>query len=112
MMSARIRKLFEEALGLTEERERQRDGGAQHHGLTLEGLEGADFSRRAGTPNLGILSLRFPVSDLKALRAFLLERQIPLLADPVRVELPPYGMVEVMAIRAPEGARLEFYAQP
>eukprot|EP00904_Undaria_pinnatifida_P004891 jgi/Undpi1/1531/HiC_scaffold_11.g04921.m1 len=44
MMSGRIRRLLEEALGLTEERERHRDGGAEHHGLTLDGLEGTDLA--------------------------------------------------------------------
>ena len=59
MMSARIRKLLEEALGLTEERERRRDGGAQHDGLTLEGLEGADRAALEMVQGMG-----FPADDV------------------------------------------------
>lgn len=46
-MSARIRRLLEEALGLAEERERHRDTGGEgrdDQGLTVEGLEGHDLA--------------------------------------------------------------------
>ena len=59
MMSGRIRRLLEEALGLTEERERHRDGGAEHHGLTLDGLEGPDLEALKIVQNMG-----FPADDV------------------------------------------------
>ncbi|CBN75205.1 conserved unknown protein [Ectocarpus siliculosus] len=59
MMSARLRKILEEALGLTEERERQRDGGAEHHGLTLDGLEGTDRAALEKVQGMG-----FPADDV------------------------------------------------
>lgn len=58
-MSGRLRRLLEEALGLTEERERQRDGGAEHHGLTLEGLEGQDRAALEKVQSMG-----FPADDV------------------------------------------------
>lgn len=58
-MSGRIRRLLEEALGLTEERERQRDGGGEHHGLTLDGLAAVDNAALKKVQALG-----FPADDV------------------------------------------------
>lgn len=58
-MSGRLRRLLEEALGLTEERERQRGGGAEHHGLTLDGLEGVDKAASEKVKGMG-----FPADDV------------------------------------------------
>jgi catechol 2,3-dioxygenase-like lactoylglutathione lyase family enzyme len=77
--------------------------------ISFEGLPGADFSARAAPPNLGILALRFPVSDLGALQRRLASRDVAPAAGPQTVEVEPYGPVEMMAVRAPEGAWLEFY---
>ncbi len=46
--------------------------------LKMEGLEGEDFSERAAPPNLGILMLRFPVSDADGYARLLEERGVQL----------------------------------
>lgn len=65
MMNARLRRLLEEALGLTEERERHREGGAEHHGLTLDELDVCERAVLARIQGMG-----FPADDvLRAMAA-------------------------------------------
>jgi catechol 2,3-dioxygenase-like lactoylglutathione lyase family enzyme len=80
--------------------------------IGFDGLTGADFSEHAVPPNLGILALRFPVSDLEQFRERLVGRGAIPIAGPSPVRIEPYGTVDVMAVRAPEGAWLEFYQPP
>ncbi len=77
--------------------------------LAFKGASGADFSARAVAPNHGILSLRFPVLDLEAFQTALEKAGVEVLMGPVQLDLAPYGEVTALAIRAPEGARMEFY---
>lgn len=77
--------------------------------ISFEGLVGADFADRAAPPSLGILALRFPVADLEGYRRQIADRGCVPVSGPARVEIEPYGAVDVMAVRAPEGARLEFF---
>jgi catechol 2,3-dioxygenase-like lactoylglutathione lyase family enzyme len=80
--------------------------------IAFDGLTGADFSSRAVPPNLGILALRFPVSDIEAFRARLAERGVAPVNGPSKVMIAPYGEVRIMTVRAPDGAWLEFYQPP
>ena len=66
MMSARIRRLLEDALGLAEERERHRDGGGRNEGephdrdaLTVDRLEGDDLASFEKVRGMG-----FPDGDV------------------------------------------------
>lgn len=77
--------------------------------LQFDGAEGADFSTRAVPPNLGILMLRFPVSDINAFEARVDAEGIEVVVRPTNVTLPPYGSVRLMAIRGPGGAWIEFF---
>jgi catechol 2,3-dioxygenase-like lactoylglutathione lyase family enzyme len=79
--------------------------------IQIEGLEGEHYADRALPPNLGILTLRFPVRDLAKLQERLRQQQITLWAEPRRLWLPPYGWVQVLAVRSPEGAILEFFEE-
>ena len=79
--------------------------------LSFEGASGVDHAKRAVAPNLGCLSLRFPVRDLEAFRIWLSERSIEPAGGPARFELPPYGEIAAFAVTTPEGARLEFFAE-
>jgi catechol 2,3-dioxygenase-like lactoylglutathione lyase family enzyme len=80
--------------------------------IGFDGLTGADFSEHAVPPNLGILALRFPVADLEAYRVRLAEHGVGPINGPSTVTLEPYGEVEILTVRAPEGAWLEFYQPP
>ncbi|MDX1515736.1 MAG: VOC family protein [Woeseiaceae bacterium] len=76
--------------------------------LQFDGADGADFSMHAVPPNLGILMLRFPVSDADALHARLREHGVEPEFRHVSVDLPPYGRQRVTAVRGPGGAWIEF----
>lgn len=77
--------------------------------IGFDGLAGADFSELATPPNVGILALRFPVADLVAYRQRLAAHGVEPIHGPAALTIEPYGEVEIMTIRAPEGAWLEFY---
>jgi catechol 2,3-dioxygenase-like lactoylglutathione lyase family enzyme len=77
--------------------------------LAFQGVEGRDFSKQAVPPNIGMLSLRFPVTGLDAFIAHLQRHDVPIETAPTRMQLAPYGAVRMMAITAPNGSRLEFF---
>lgn len=74
-----------------------------------DGLKGRDLSARAVAPNLGILTLRFPVSDAAARAAGIVERGGRLMNKPTRVTMPPYGDVSLFSVTTPDGIFLEFF---
>jgi catechol 2,3-dioxygenase-like lactoylglutathione lyase family enzyme len=76
--------------------------------IEFDGIGGRDFADRARPPNLGVLSLRFPVRELDVLASTLTEAGFaPTTRGSAR--LPPYGVVEVLVVRGPNGEWLEFY---
>jgi hypothetical protein len=78
--------------------------------LANVGLEGRDFSARAVPPNLGLLALRVPVADLKVFADDFTARG-GVIATPRRtLALAPYGKVDILAVTAANGARIEFFA--
>jgi len=79
--------------------------------LAFDGLEGANHAPKAVPPNLGVLSLRFPVVDVEAFHAFALQQELDIVVEPVVVRTPPYGDWQLLTIRGPGGAWLEFYEQ-
>ena len=74
-----------------------------------DGLKGRDLSDRAVAPNLGILTLRFPVSDAAARAADIVDRGGHLMTKPTRVAMPPYGDVSLFSATTPDGIFLEFF---
>ena len=79
-------------------------------GIEIDGLDGQDYSARCRAPNLGILSVSYPVEDLEAAKATLEARGATILRGPDRIERPPYGAIDVMALAFPDGGTLEFFA--
>ena len=77
--------------------------------IRMHGLEGRQFAPRSRPPNLGLLGLRFPVDDAAALADDLVSAGVELCYPPVELVLAPHGTVTMFAVRAPEGAWLEFY---
>lgn len=73
------------------------------------GLDGRDLSDRAAAPNLGILTLRFPVSDAKARAAEIESNGGVIKTQPQTVSLPPYGDVDLFSVQSPDGVFLEFF---
>jgi catechol 2,3-dioxygenase-like lactoylglutathione lyase family enzyme len=77
--------------------------------IQCAGIRGRDFSGAAVAPNVGILSLRFPVADAAALAEQITRRGWPLYTPPIHLEIAPYGPVLSFAVRTPDGAILEFF---
>lgn len=77
--------------------------------MQFTGLVGKDVSAHASPPNLGILSLRFPVSDAPSYARLITARGGTLAYGPRTVRLAPYGRVILFAVRDPDGALTEFY---
>jgi catechol 2,3-dioxygenase-like lactoylglutathione lyase family enzyme len=80
--------------------------------MEFEGFEGRDFSAYASPPNLGILSLRYPVRDLEAYLEKLAARGLEPEYRSEQARIEGIGTVAVAAIRDPDGNLTEFYDAP
>lgn len=99
-------------------------GGAKPHDReqlmgvrSFPNAEGFDFSDRVKPPNIGIASARLPVSDIDALADRIERSGLELAAQRQIVNLAPYGLVKMVAVRTPGGGQqwTEFFqpgAQP
>ena len=87
--------------------ETNRNGSLQI--LMAEGLTGRDFSDRAEPPNLGVLTTRVPIADVEALARDVAAKGYPIHVPVTALTLPPYGPVKMMALKAPNGARIELF---
>lgn len=87
----------------------RKTGPTQVEIVEFIGVEGRDLAPRASPAGLGIVALRFPVSSLAAVRGRLVAARWPLERPPTELVISPYGAVRMLAVRSPEGARLEFF---
>jgi len=87
----------------------RRTGPTQVELVQFAGVEGRDLASRAVAPNLGVLALRFPVTNLAVIESRLRKAEWPIAAGPAMLEIRPYGLVRLLAVRAPDGAWLEFF---
>jgi hypothetical protein len=76
--------------------------------ISLPGLSGRNFAPLANPPNRGIISHRFPVDDVKSLHNHLTSKLVDIVQPPQRLELSPFGQVQMMTARGPCGVRLDF----
>ncbi|XQW83573.1 VOC family protein [Thalassotalea piscium] len=76
--------------------------------LQFHGASGRDVSHLASPPNIGITTLRFPVDNITALSDLLQKNQIKIQSR-VKMNLRPYGLVDILAIKTPDNTWLEFY---
>lgn len=88
------------------------DRGGSIQVMQMVGLTGNDFSARARAPNLGLLALRVPVPDLDAFSAAFAARDGAIERPKRRLELKPYGVVDILSIRTANGSRLDFFSLP
>jgi catechol 2,3-dioxygenase-like lactoylglutathione lyase family enzyme len=77
--------------------------------ISLPGLSGRDFAPLAKLPNRGIIGHRFPVDNVQDLHAYLVDQGVEIISPPRSVDIAPYGKTEIMAVRGPCGARLDFF---
>lgn len=80
--------------------------------MQFVGFTGKDVSAHAIAPNLGILSVRYPVDDLAAYRATLAQRGVSVVQEARDIHVPGLGRVQLFAIRDPDGNLTEFYQVP
>ncbi len=77
--------------------------------MQIEGFTGHDHSGAASPPNLGILSVRYPVRDLAAYTAYLENRSATFAYRAQGVTIAGLGTVDIVAVRDPDGNLTEFY---
>jgi catechol 2,3-dioxygenase-like lactoylglutathione lyase family enzyme len=77
--------------------------------MQIEGFTGGDVSAHAGLPNLGIISVRYPVDDLSAYRAKLVANGVAIAFERTYVDVKGIGVVNLLAVRDPDGNITEFY---
>jgi catechol 2,3-dioxygenase-like lactoylglutathione lyase family enzyme len=77
--------------------------------MQIEGFDGDDVSAFASPPNLGIISVRYPVTDLAAYRLKLAERRVETAYAKMGVTIGGMGRVNLIAVRDPDGNITEFY---
>jgi catechol 2,3-dioxygenase-like lactoylglutathione lyase family enzyme len=76
--------------------------------IEIDGLEGLDHSGRCQAPNLGWLSVTYPVADAAVTARTIEARGGVLEAEGFVAQRPPFGEVSVIQIRTPDGALIEF----
>lgn len=77
--------------------------------LKLDDLEGRNFTPKAKPYNLGITSLRFPVTNIEQQYSDLKEKSIKPIYKPTTLEMKPYGKVKMFALELPEGGWVEYF---
>ncbi len=77
--------------------------------MEFVGFEGRDFSAHASPPNLGILSVRYPVRDCAGYLAHLSDEGIAFAYRADAVAVAGIGTIDLAAIRDPDGNLTEFY---
>jgi catechol 2,3-dioxygenase-like lactoylglutathione lyase family enzyme len=77
--------------------------------MQIDGFTGGDVSAHASAPNLGILSVRYPVKDISALRASLEQKAVAIAFAADNVKVTGLGNVKLLAVRDPDGNITEFY---
>lgn len=77
--------------------------------LQFHGAVGSDYGDRVVAPNLGIYSLRFPVDNIEAMAAHLIDNDVKITARAENILVKPYGRVRLLSLKTPDGTPLEFY---
>ncbi len=77
--------------------------------MQIDGFEGSDLSEFAQPQNLGIVSVRFPVTGLAAYRATLESKGVAVVYEGKGVSVAGLGRIDLFAVRDPDGNISEFY---
>lgn len=77
--------------------------------IEWNGLEGRDLADRAAPPNLGHMGLRWAVSDIKASAKRITDAGYNLESDIAQATLEPYGNVQMLGVRTPDGVLYEIF---
>lgn len=77
--------------------------------MQIEGFTGTSQSAHASPPNLGITSIRYPVTDLAGYRASIIAKGVPIAYEGKAIRVAGLGKVTLFAVRDPDGNLTEFY---
>jgi catechol 2,3-dioxygenase-like lactoylglutathione lyase family enzyme len=77
--------------------------------MQIDGFTGGDVSQYASPPNLGIISVRYPVQDLAAYKAQLELRGVAIAYEASSVPVGGIGKASLFAVRDFDGNITEFY---
>lgn len=80
--------------------------------MQFVGFAGRDFAAHAAPPNLGIISVRYPVRAFDAYLASLAAKGLTPAHAGKSVTVSGLGKVDLAAVRDPDGNLTEFYAAP
>lgn len=78
--------------------------------MQITGFTGHDHAVNASLPNLGIISVRYPVGDLDGYRADLAAKGVAFAYEAQDVAIDGIGTVDLFAVRDPDGNLTEFYS--
>lgn len=76
--------------------------------IEIDGLDGFDYEDRCRAPNLGILSVSYPVKRIDEALETIVSRGWEIEHGPYTVDRLPYGLTRAFTIKAPDGATIEF----
>ncbi len=77
--------------------------------MQFVGFEGRDFAPHASPPNLGIISVRYPVKGLASYRQQLEAKAVAISYEAKGVTVSGIGKTDIFAVRDPDGNITEFY---
>lgn len=77
--------------------------------IQVHGLDGHDYRDRCKAPNLGILAVRFPASNLDLIAARLDHAAVSYQRHPM-IDLGDLGEIELLTTQSPDGALIQFYS--
>lgn len=77
--------------------------------IEIMDLDGRDYAERCKAPNLGILAVRFPVLNADDTSATIRERGWPIALPARDLRIEPYGELELLSVRTPDGADVQFF---
>ena len=80
--------------------------------MQFEGFNGRDFAVHASPPNLGIISVRYPVGQFDEYRQHLESRGVSAAYAASDVSVAGIGTIDLVAVRDPDGNLTEFYSAP
>lgn len=76
--------------------------------IEIDGLDGFDYAERCHAPNLGWLSITYPVESVSGAMAMIEQRGWPIEQRVYATQRPSFGALKVFSIKAPDGAMIEF----
>jgi catechol 2,3-dioxygenase-like lactoylglutathione lyase family enzyme len=80
--------------------------------MNLTGFKGLDMAEYARMPNLGIISVRYPVQGLAAYRTQIEARGVTIEYEGKAIHLGGIGTVNLIGVRDGDGNITEFYESP